>query len=132
VWLIAIPYAHFIDEMLLIVPVIALLGRDGRWISRPVSVGVLYLLGLSILLYSWTPMHMQLLSLPLAVCAGLFGFISYRSSRGETAWLEPGPVETRAGPTFSGRVVAAEYAFNADSLIPPRAKLHTLAIPTIR
>ena len=84
VWLVATPYAHFIDEMLLVIPVLALIGRDGLQITRPLSVCVLYLLGLSILLYSWTPMHMQLLWVPLVVCAAFFGLVAVRHS-GDTA-----------------------------------------------
>jgi hypothetical protein len=78
VWMLATPYAHYIDEIVLVIPVIALLGRDGRYITRPLTVLVLYLLGLSILLFSWTPMHVQLLWVPLVLCAGCFGLVAYR------------------------------------------------------
>jgi hypothetical protein len=77
-WILATPYAHFIDEVLLVIPVVALVGRDARYITRPLTVVVLYMLGLSLLLFSWTPMHVQLLWLPLALCAGCFGLVAYR------------------------------------------------------
>lgn len=40
-WLVATPYAHFADEILLAVPILGLLGRDAQKLSEPVSVVVL-------------------------------------------------------------------------------------------
>lgn len=65
-WFIAVPYAHFYDEVLLTVPVLAVLGRDGRWLTRRVSAVALYLVVLSLLLISLAPHGVGLLWLPLA------------------------------------------------------------------
>jgi Glycosyltransferase family 87 len=113
VWLIATPYAHYIDEMLLVIPVLALIGYDGRRISRPLSVSVLYLLGLSILLYSWTPMHMQLLWAPLAVCACCFGLVSFRYSRGDIEWRDSDSVHVGARDVVRGIPRVVEHALHA-------------------
>jgi Glycosyltransferase family 87 len=113
VWLIATPYAHYIDEMLLIIPVLALLGRDGRRISSLLSITVLYLLGLSILLYSWTPMRMQLLWVPLALCACCFGLISYRYSRGDIEWRDSDSVHVGARDVVRGIPRVVEHALHA-------------------
>jgi Glycosyltransferase family 87 len=77
-WMLATPYAHFIDEIVLVIPVIALIGVDGRHATRPISVVVLYLLGLSILLFSWTPMGIQLLWVPLVLCTGCFALVAHQ------------------------------------------------------
>ncbi len=83
-WMLATPYAHFVDEMVLVIPVIALLGVDARHIARPVSVVVLYLLGLSILLFSLTPMNTPLLWAPLVLCAGFCHLAAARCRVEET------------------------------------------------
>ena len=84
-WIIATPYAHYVDEILLLIPVLALVGRDARAIARPPAVEVLYLLGLSILLFSWTPEHVQLLWAPLAGCAACFAVVAYRELHGQAS-----------------------------------------------
>lgn len=71
VWFLALPYAHFPDEILLSLPIIALLGRDGENAGRPVSVAVLYLMFFSAFLFSAKPHDVQLLSLPLLVLAAM-------------------------------------------------------------
>lgn len=78
-WLLATPYAHFVDEIVLVIPVLALIGADGRYLTRPISLAVLYLLGLSILLFSLTPLNMQLLWVPLMLCAGLLALAAKKS-----------------------------------------------------
>jgi len=83
-WMLATPYAHFIDEIVLVIPVLALIGVNGRHVTRPTSVVVLYLLGLSIWLFSWTPMNVQLLWAPLVLCGGCFALAAYRSPAEET------------------------------------------------
>jgi Glycosyltransferase family 87 len=43
-WILCVPYAHINDAMLLTLPVLLLLGRDGRELLRPRSLLILYLL----------------------------------------------------------------------------------------
>jgi hypothetical protein len=66
-WFLATPYAHFPDEILLTLPVLALIGRDAERIGDLPSVIALYTLLLSIILAAWTPFHASLLSLSLVV-----------------------------------------------------------------
>ena len=48
VWMLATPYAHYFDEILLVMPILTLLGRDGEWLTtRPAVIG-LYLSFLSL------------------------------------------------------------------------------------
>jgi Glycosyltransferase family 87 len=113
IWLIATPYAHYIDEMLLVIPVLALVGCHGRRITKPLSVCTLYLLILSLLLYSWTPMRMQLLWVPLALCACCFGLISYRYSRGDIEWRDSDSVHVGARDVVRGIPRVVEHALHA-------------------
>jgi len=65
VWFLATPYAHFFDEIVLTVPVLALIGRDGRNLSKRLPVWGLYIMFFSLFLLSWVPFQAQLLSLTL-------------------------------------------------------------------
>ncbi len=65
VWMLATPYAHFYDEMILAIPIAALLGRHGYRLSRRLPVLALYLMFFSLLVLSWTPFQVYLLPLPL-------------------------------------------------------------------
>lgn len=65
VWFLATPYAHFFDEIVLTVPVLALLGPDGQNLSGRLPVWGLYLMFFSLFLLSWSPFQTQLLSLTL-------------------------------------------------------------------
>lgn len=71
VWFLATPFAHFHDEILLTIPVLALLGRDGSRLQSPGTVLTLYLMFLSVLLLSVQPAQVILLSLPLVVAGTL-------------------------------------------------------------
>jgi Glycosyltransferase family 87 len=73
VWLLATPYAHFSDEMLLAAPVVALLGHNAWRVNKAHSVVVLYVTLLSLLLFSWSPVGANLL--PLALLPILISFI---------------------------------------------------------
>jgi hypothetical protein len=69
VWLLATPYAHPFDEVLLAVPMLILLGRDGYRITWRWPAWSLYLMSFSILLFPAAPHNFQLLPLPLLVTA---------------------------------------------------------------
>src|SRR5579884_101962 len=73
VWLLAAPYAHFHDEILLAIPLIAALGRNGRHITDgPAAIGW-YLLLLSPIALLWMPDNVSLLGIPLVgVTVALF------------------------------------------------------------
>jgi hypothetical protein len=68
-WLLASPYGHFFDEVILAVPVVAYLIHNGRDVGRLLPATSLYLLLFSLLLLTWTPFHAYLLSLPLIAIA---------------------------------------------------------------
>jgi hypothetical protein len=65
IWFLATPYAHFNDEIVLIIPVLALLGRDGASLLRPASILTLYLLLFSVIPYDLAPPHVQVVCIPL-------------------------------------------------------------------
>lgn len=72
-WFLAMPYAHFFDEILLAAPIVALMGADGRYLARREPVIALYMTFASLLLISSAPFNVQLLWLPLvAVLLVLF------------------------------------------------------------
>jgi hypothetical protein len=64
-WFLATPYAHFFDQILLTLPVLAFLGRDGFLVTRRDQVITLYLIFFSLVFIEWAPHGIQLLSLPL-------------------------------------------------------------------
>jgi hypothetical protein len=72
VWFLAIPYAHFADEVIMVIPLLLLLGRDGQNVHRLVPAAALYVSFFSVLLFSAKPFHIQLLSLPLLGLAVVF------------------------------------------------------------
>jgi hypothetical protein len=45
------PFTHYPDVIVLTVPLLALLGRNGEWVSTPLGVGVLYLSLFSLVLF---------------------------------------------------------------------------------
>lgn len=69
VWFLATPYAHFPDEILLTLPVLAMVGRDGRELGRKNALLAVYILFISLTLFSVTISHANLLSLTLLVVA---------------------------------------------------------------
>jgi len=85
VWMLATPYAHFYDEMILAIPIAALLGRHGHRLNRRLPVLALYLMFFSLLVLSWTPFQVYLLPLPLAGVAACMLLVEhhpkYSSSR---------------------------------------------------
>jgi Glycosyltransferase family 87 len=71
VWMLAAPYGHFFDEVILAIPVLAVLGKNGEFVSRRIPATVLYLLFCSLLVISWMPINVHLLPLPLLAVAAL-------------------------------------------------------------
>ncbi|MCA1596794.1 MAG: DUF2029 domain-containing protein [Chloroflexi bacterium] len=74
VWFLATPYAHFFDELLLVVPIAALLSPQALGPRSGLSLWIVYLAALSLLVLSWAPGGVQLLSIPVAAvlaCAWL-------------------------------------------------------------
>jgi hypothetical protein len=71
IWFLATPYAHFFDEILLSVPVLILLGRNGHRVAWRLPAWALYLMFFSIVLISWQPYRVELLSVPLLLVAVL-------------------------------------------------------------
>ncbi len=82
-WFLATPYAHFYDEIALTIPVLALIGRDARWVTRRESIASIYLAFASLLVISVAPAGIQLLWLPL-VGIMLCLYIGGRSLRAAT------------------------------------------------
>jgi len=79
VWMLATPYAHFYDEMILAIPIAALLGRHGHRLNRRLPVLALYLMFFSLLVLSWTPFQVYLLPLPLAGVAACMLLVEHHS-----------------------------------------------------
>ena len=71
VWMLAAPYGHFFDEIMLAVPVVAVLGKNARNVSRRIPALVVYLLFFSLLLITWMPLNVHLLPLPLLAIAAM-------------------------------------------------------------
>jgi hypothetical protein len=69
-WFLATPFAHFHDEVVLALPLLAILGRDGAWLARWPANVALFVLVLSILLFPTTRAHTDLQSLALLVVLG--------------------------------------------------------------
>jgi Glycosyltransferase family 87 len=67
VWFLALPYAHFADEIVLSIPILAMLGRDTRLLGRWTPSLLPYLMYFSALLFSASFHGAQLLSLPLLI-----------------------------------------------------------------
>jgi Glycosyltransferase family 87 len=69
-WFLATPFAHFHDEVVLALPILAILGRDGAWMDGwPANVAI-YLLLLSILFFPTARAHTDVQSLTLLVVLG--------------------------------------------------------------
>lgn len=75
-WFLAAPYAHFFDEILLTVPVLAVLGRDGKHLGEAGPTLALYLTFFTLLVLSVAPGGVQPLPIPLLAIAA----IAYRRS----------------------------------------------------
>lgn len=69
VWLLATPYAHFPDEILLAPAIMAMFVRTRETRSQFLALAAVYLLFLSLFLTNWYPLQANLLSLPLLAVA---------------------------------------------------------------
>jgi hypothetical protein len=100
VWFLATPYAHFYDQLLLTIPVLALLGRNGARLRSPLCAVTLYALLLCIVPYDASIPQMQLIWLPTlaaGICAALAASrFGERDRRQEPASEEPPGEVTRA------------------------------------
>jgi hypothetical protein len=82
-WFLAAPFAHFPDEILLGIPVVALLGRDAFRISQPAPAMALYLCFFSLALFPTTALSVNFLSLIVLVLT-VFTF-RFRGAHGYVA-----------------------------------------------
>ena len=71
VWFLATPFAHFHDEVLLLIPLLALLGTNGSDATRFPQAAILYLLAFSLLLFPTSRLHTDAQSLALIPLAAL-------------------------------------------------------------
>lgn len=85
VWFLATPYAHFDDQILLTVPVLAVLGHNGGRLSSVLSALTLYSLFLCVLPYNASIPQMQLIWLPTLVAAICASIAAARTGTGEAA-----------------------------------------------
>jgi hypothetical protein len=69
-WFLATPFAHFHDEVVLALPILAIVGRDGAWLGRWPANITLYVLLLSIVLFPTSRAHTDFQSLTLLVVLG--------------------------------------------------------------
>jgi Glycosyltransferase family 87 len=70
VWFLVAPYAHLHDEIILVIPILALLGRDGSRATHLVAVAAPYLMFLSVVPLAIHPDGLNLLCLPI-LAAGI-------------------------------------------------------------
>jgi alpha-1,2-mannosyltransferase len=87
-WFLATPYAHFFDEIMLVFPILALVGRDGAFASRKFGASAIYLGFASLLVISAAPGGFQLLWLPL-VAIMLCLYLDGRPTRLILARVQP-------------------------------------------
>ena len=66
-WFLATPFAHFHDEVVLTLPVLAIVGRDAAWLGRWPATLALYALLFSILVFPTSRAHTDFQSLTLVV-----------------------------------------------------------------
>jgi Glycosyltransferase family 87 len=84
VWMLAAPYGHFFDEIVLAIPVAAYLGQNGRRVACRLPGFALYLLFFSLFFISWAPLRVYLLPIPLVLIA-VFMYRSLRDPRFHSA-----------------------------------------------
>jgi hypothetical protein len=77
VWFLAAPFAHFPDEILLAIPIVALVGRDASRLGERSSALVLYLCLGSLILFPSTAIPVNVLCLVVVVIT----YIVYRAGR---------------------------------------------------
>jgi hypothetical protein len=66
-WMLASPYGHFFDEIILAVPIAAYLGQNGARLPYRLPGTTLYLLFFSLFFISWAPLGVYLLPIPLVL-----------------------------------------------------------------
>jgi hypothetical protein len=85
-WLLAAPYAHYPDEMILAVPVVAILGIDAARVGRGAQAVMLYLLGFSLWFTPWSVHGVQ-----TAPLVPLLFVLCLAFSAGELRLITPAP-----------------------------------------
>jgi hypothetical protein len=68
-WMLASPYGHFFDEIILAIPMAAYLGQNGGRAAFRLPGTALYLLFFSLFFISWAPLRVYLLPIPLMLIA---------------------------------------------------------------
>jgi hypothetical protein len=68
VWFLAVPYAHFPDEIVLTIPLLAIIPHEGRQIDGR-SALIVGLMAVSVVLFPRTPPYVDPISLPLLAIA---------------------------------------------------------------
>lgn len=77
-WLLATPYAHYFDLIMLTIPIAALIGPEGYRPSSLYAVGIMYLMFLTLFFINPVPSHIYLLPIPTL----LAGVLAYRMRDG--------------------------------------------------
>jgi Glycosyltransferase family 87 len=96
-WFLISPFAHFHDEVLLAIPVVACLGIDARLVTSRARLLTLYMLALSLLLFPLSRFHTDLQSLallPVATALFLIARHEYQSSMASSSHSGPATVRT--------------------------------------
>jgi Glycosyltransferase family 87 len=84
-WFLVAPYAHFYDEILLAIPVFALLGRDAKNLTFPASVISIYLLFFSLLVFQASARGVQVICLFLVPIVVILARASWAARPGISA-----------------------------------------------
>lgn len=92
VWVLALPYAHFPDEIVLAPAILVALGHNGRGMTKVGPAGCVYLLFFSTVLYAVELDRAQMLWIPLLAIAVYMFRMSSKSIRA---------LHSQAGPRLS-------------------------------
>jgi hypothetical protein len=99
VWFLAAPFGHLHDEILLTIPVVALLRANAAHAVEPPKIAATALLAVSVVFVYWTPLHVQLLGLTLV--GALLLLMTGTSRRPAVASRAVGAAAARPGSAVS-------------------------------
>lgn len=71
IWMLASPYGHFYDEIILAIPLVVYFGRNGSMLTHRGPAISLYLVFASLFFISWAPGGVYLLPIPLLLIVAL-------------------------------------------------------------